>query len=296
MSANKTANTRQVHLVECPRDAIQGWPQPISTEDKVAYYKSLLDVGFQTLDMGSFVSPEAVPQMTDTGLVLQALDDEGFLERPTQILTIVANNRGAKEACLAPKVDDLGFPFSISETFQQRNTRSSQGESLVRLESIQETAKAHNKRLVIYLSMGFGNPYGEAWSLALLEDWAARMIDRFDPAVIALSDTVGTASPETVRSAFANLTGAFPKTEFGAHLHATPFDWLEKTKAAWDGGCRRFDGAIRGIGGCPFAEDKLVGNVPMEGLIDWLGREGEWSVADNAAWDQAQRYAAEMFA
>ena len=290
-----SANDSPTHLVECPRDAIQGWPKPISTTEKVAYYKALLGVGFQTLDMGSFVSPSAVPQMADTGEVLRTLDDEGFLDGPTGILTIVANNRGAQDACRAPKVDDLGFPFSISKTFQQRNTRSNQEETLIRLESIQETARAHDKRLIIYLSMGFGNPYGEPWSLALLEDWAARIIKRFDPAVIALSDTVGTASPETVKAAFASLTKEFPKTEFGAHLHATPYEWLEKTKAAWDGGCRRFDGALRGVGGCPFAEEKLVGNVPMEGLIDWMSREGEWRLTDERAWAQAQSLAATLF-
>ena len=285
----------RIHLVECPRDAIQGWHIPVETSDKIAYYRSLLDVGFETLDMGSFVSPRAIPQMADTREVLDALVEEGFKSRPTRWLVIVANARGARDAAAIEAVDDIGFPLSLSETFQQRNTGSGLEEAWNRLTDIQEIAQAASKRVVVYTSMGFGNPYGDPYSAALLVETTHRLVEALGIEVVSLSDTVGTASPTAIKQAFDALVPSLPDTEIGAHLHASPFDWEEKTTAAYEAGCRRFDGAIRGVGGCPMAKDDLVGNLPTERLVEHFEALEAWTVKDNRAWAQAQSIAADLF-
>lgn len=276
---------------------MQGWPHPISTSDKVAYHKLLLKVGFDTLDIGSFVSPKAIPQMADTRQVLKELAEEGVLdgERP-RLLTIVANVRGAIDAATTEVVDDLGFPFSISETFQQRNAGTGIKEARIRLAKINDIVRDNGKNLVTYLSMGFGNPYGDPWSPQLLVDQAGALIEELGLHTLALSDTVGTAEVHVIRSAFEALVPAFPEVEFGAHLHALPWDADEKIRAAFEGGCRRFDGAIRGVGGCPMAGNELVGNMPTERLVSFFESEGLWECRDSRAWSAAQSYAADLFA
>lgn len=285
----------RIHLVECPRDAIQGWTTPIGTADKIAYYRALLDVGFDTLDLGSFVSPHAIPQMADTREVLDALVEEGFKSRPTRWLVIAANVRGARDAAAVPSVDDIGFPLSLSETFQRRNTGAGLAEAWERLADISAVCRESGKRLVVYTSMGFGNPYGDAYAPSLLVETAHRLVSELGVEVISLSDTVGTAQPEAIRAAFSELIPALPLVEIGAHLHASPFEWEEKTTAALQAGCRRFDGAIRGIGGCPMAKDELVGNLPTEKLVERFVESGAWSVRDTRAWAHAQSLAAELF-
>ena len=283
-----------VQLVECPRDAIQGWPHPVSTEDKVAYYKELLDVGFHTLDIGSFVSHKAVPQMKDTRKVLQSLDDEGVFSSSTNVLVIVANERGAKDAVAAPGVTHVGFPMSISETFQLRNTGADLNRAWERLLTIREIVEKGGHNLVVYLSMGFGNPYGDAWSPELLMDWTAQVDDALRPEVIALSDTIGHADPNLLRSVFSELTKGGLNATLGAHLHATPWEAESKIQAAWEGGCRRFDGALGGIGGCPMAQDELVGNLPTEALVSFLQAQSELDL-NARAWNQALAFAVDLF-
>lgn len=283
-----------VQLVECPRDAIQGWPHPVSTEDKVAYYKALLDVGFHTLDMGSFVSHKAVPQMKDTRKVLQSLNDEGALSGSTNVLVIVGNERGAKDAVAAPGVTHVGFPMSISETFQIRNTGADLNRAWERLLRIREIVENGGRELVVYLSMGFGNPYGDAWSSELLLEWAAKVDDALCPEVIALSDTIGHADSDLLRSVFKELNNGGLNATLGAHLHATPWAAESKIQAAWDGGCRRFDGALGGIGGCPLAQNELVGNLPTEALVSFLQDHSDLNL-NARAWNQAQAFAVDLF-
>lgn len=283
-----------VQLVECPRDAIQGWPRPVSTEDKVAYYKTLLDVGFHTLDMGSFVSHKAVPQMKDTRAVLQRLNDEGKFEGSTNVLVIVANARGAKDAVAAPGVTHIGFPMSVSETFQKRNTGADIEQAWERLRRIWAIAQAGGKELVVYLSMGFGNPYGDPWSVEHLLGWINRLDTELAPSVIALSDTIGNADADLVSSVFGQAMGIASAATIGAHLHAAPWDARAKIQAAWDAGCRRFDGAIKGIGGCPMAQDELIGNVPTETLVEFMSEHTELSLNERA-WNQAQSFAVDLF-
>lgn len=283
-----------VQLVECPRDAIQGWPRPVSTEDKVAYYKTLLDVGFHTLDLGSFVSHKAVPQMKDTRAVLQRLNDEGKFEGNTNVLVIVANARGAKDAVAAPGVTHIGFPMSVSETFQQRNTGADIEQAWERLRRIWAIAQAGGKELVVYLSMGFGNPYGDPWSVELLLSWINRLDTELAPSVIALSDTIGHASAELVSTVFGQAMEMASTATIGAHLHAAPWDARAKIQAAWDAGCRRFDGAIKGIGGCPMAQDELVGNIPTETLLEFMSEHAVLSLNERA-WNQAQSFAVDLF-
>lgn len=283
-----------IQLVECPRDAIQGWPHPVSTEDKVAYYKALLEVGFHTLDMGSFVSHKAVPQMKDTRKVLQSLNDEGVLSGSTNVLVIVANERGAKDAVAAPGVTQVGFPMSISETFQVRNTGADLNRAWERLLSIREIVENGGRELVVYLSMGFGNPYGDAWSPELLLEWTAKVDDALCPEVIALSDTIGQADSDLLRSVFKKLNDGGLNATLGAHLHATPWAAESKIQAAWEGGCRRFDGALGGIGGCPMAQDELVGNLPTEALVSFLQTHSDLDL-NARAWNQAQAFAVDLF-
>ena len=251
----------KVKLIECPRDAMQGIVPFIPTEVKVRYLNELLRVGFDTIDIGSFVSPKAIPQLADTAEVLSRIDTS---ETKSKLLVIVANERGAEEAVKQASVNYLGYPFSISETFQQRNTNTSIEGSWSRIARIAEITRAGGKELVVYISMAFGNPYGDPWSADVALHWVNRLTSELGVCIIALSDTVGVARPGDISAMFSALVPALPAVEFGAHLHCTPDNWKLKTDAAWDAGCRRFDGAIKGYGGCPMAEDELVGNLQME--------------------------------
>ena len=286
----------RIHLVECPRDALQGWPHEVSTDEKFGYYKSLYKVGFDTLDMGSFVSPKAIPSMANTEEIIERLDEERIIQNSkTRTLVIVANERGAEDASKFDVIDDMGFPLSLSETFQQRNTRASISEGFKRLESIQNICTNSNKRLVVYLSMGFGNPYGDKWHPDMLVEFSHKLNSDLGVEVIALSDTVGSADANTIKTAFVSSIKELPQVEFGAHLHLKLTDGLGKIVAALEGGCNRFDGAIRGIGGCPMAQDSLVGNAPTERMIELFIKKGRWEPRDKGAWSQAQSHATEIF-
>jgi len=256
-------------IIECPRDAMQGIKQQIPTTTKVNYINDLLKVGFDTIDFGSFVSPKAIPQLADTDKVLKKLD---LSKTTSKLLAIVANERGADDACNFEEIDYLGYPFSISETFQQRNTNASIAKSVDRLEYIANTAKKHKKEVVVYLSMGFGNPYGDPWDSEVVIDWSRKINDRYGVKIIALSDTIGIATPGSITSLFNHLIPEMPDVEFGAHLHTTPETYDEKLKASYNAGCRRFDGAIKGFGGCPMAKDELIGNMPTEKMVDWFDK------------------------
>jgi len=255
-----------LELIECPRDAMQGIHQFIPTQTKVNYLNRLLRAGFHSLDFGSFVSPKAIPQLADTPEVLNKLNMDGV---QTKLLAIVANQRGAETACNYSQIQFIGFPFSISETFQQRNTNASIEDSLITVAAIQNLCIKHGKTLVVYLSMGFGNPYGDPWNADLLIHWSEKMA-QMGIEILSLSDTIGVGTPESIQSIFSDLIPALPKITFGAHLHTTPDTWEEKVAAAWEAGCRRFDGAIKGFGGCPMATDKLTGNMPMENVLAFL--------------------------
>ncbi len=260
-----------VKLIECPRDAMQGIETFIPTELKVKYLNGLLKVGFDTIDIGSFVSPKAIPQLADTAEVLDRIDLEGT---KSKLLVIVANERGAEAAVQQERVSFLGYPFSISETFQQRNTNTSIEGSWARTANIAELAQKAGKELVVYISMAFGNPYGDPWNAEVALHWTDRLVKELGVRIIALSDTVGVAKPDDIRSMFEALIPAMPGVEFGAHLHCGPDNWKVKTQAAWDAGCRRFDGAIKGYGGCPMAEDELVGNLQTELFVRDLEERG----------------------
>jgi hydroxymethylglutaryl-CoA lyase len=253
-----------IKLVECPRDAMQGWTHYITTEKKVEYINSLLQVGFDTIDFGSFVSSKLVPQMADTKDVISQLE-----QGKSKLLAIVANVRGAEEACEYNAITTLGFPFSVSETFQQRNANSSVEGSLSKVDAIRNTCFKKGKELVVYISMAFGNPYGDEYSEAIVFNWVNK-IAAMDIKVISLADTVGVADAESVYNITSNLVTLLPRIEIGVHLHATPSKWREKLKAALDAGCRRFDGALMGIGGCPMADDVLVGNMNTEWMISYF--------------------------
>ncbi len=282
-------NKAEVQLVECPRDAMQGIHEFIPTEKKIAYINTLLKCGFHTIDFGSFVSPKAIPQMKDTVEVLNKLEVDGS----TKLLAIIANERGAQEAVQMEKIDYLGFPFSVSEEFQQRNTNSSIEESFARVAEIQQLCVKNDKKLVVYLSMGFGNPYGEPWSPELVIQWSNRLYKDLGINILALSDTIGVGTPELVSTLFAELIPAIPEVTFGAHLHTRPERAKDLIDAAFNAGCRRFDGAIKGFGGCPMAKDDLTGNMPTEKMLEWLdenkvntGIDNKWF---NTAMDQVMR-------
>ena len=255
-----------IKLIECPRDAIQGISNFICTEEKVEYYQSLLKVGFDTLDCGSFVSPKVIPQMADTSKVISALD---LSKTKTKLLTIIANERGALEAVKHDNISYLGYPFSVSENFQMRNTRKTISESIQLLKRICEIAKTHNKQVVVYLSMGFGNPYGDPWSTEIIENWTEQII-ALGVNIISISDTEGTAQLDAISNLYSTLIPRYPHVEFGAHFHTNPILWYEKVNEAYLAGCKRFDGTIKGWGGCPMAQDALVGNMPMEKLISYF--------------------------
>ena len=255
-----------VKVIECPRDAMQGIKPFIPTEDKIAYINQLLKCGFDTIDFGSFVSPKAIPQMADTAEVLAGLE---LSETTSKLLSIVANTRGALSAVEYEEISYLGYPFSISETFQLRNTNATIQESLERVMRIQDLALKHNKTVVIYISMGFGNPYGDPWNVEIVEKWVGALSE-IGINIIALSDTIGVANPESISYLFSHIIEDYPEIEIGAHLHTQPHNWEEKVEAAYKHGCRRFDGALKGYGGCPMAKDDLTGNMPTEHLIQYL--------------------------
>jgi len=286
----ETVNTA-VKIIECPRDAMQGWKHFIPTEQKIKYLQSLLAVGFDTIDFGSFVSAKAIPQMQDTKEVLQALD---LSSTSSKLLAIVANTRGAEDALQFEAIDYLGFPLSLSETFQQRNTNASIQDALVRVDEIQELCKRKNRRLVVYLSMGFGNPYGDAYSEELVFDYANQLVQK-EIAIISLADTVGVATPEQVQKITSYLVQALPQTEIGVHLHSTQTNWKEKVEAAYNAGCRRFDGALKGIGGCPMANNDLVGNMNTEWLLRFFEERGAAVNIQPEALQQSLRLADSIF-
>ncbi|MFA0964785.1 hydroxymethylglutaryl-CoA lyase [Roseivirga sp. BDSF3-8] len=253
-------------IIECPRDAMQGISEFIPTEVKAEYINTLLKVGFDTIDFGSFVSPKAIPQMRDTAAVLSNLD---LRDTTSRLLAIVANVRGAQDAARFAEILYLGFPLSISETFQQRNTNKSINQALEQLEEIQDICIQNNKVLVTYISMGFGNPYGDPYDKEVVLEFVSKLKE-MDIKIISLADTIGSSQPETIKFLFSNLTHAYPDVEFGAHLHSTPETAMDKLSAAYESGCRRFDGAIRGYGGCPMAKDDLTGNMATEKIIRFL--------------------------
>ena len=283
--------TSSFKIVECPRDAMQGFARMIATETKAAYLNQLLRVGFDTLDFGSFVSPKAVPQMADTEAVLRKLDLSGAR---TKLLAIVANRRGAEQAAAFDKINCLGFPLSVSETFQQRNTNKSRAEALAELADIQNLVAAKDKTLVVYLSMAFGNPYGDPYSPELVSQLAEQVIG-LGVNTLAPSDTVGAATPTGIGTLFRQLLHHFPDTTFGAHLHATPQTAAAKINAAVEAGCRRLDGALRGFGGCPMAKDDLTGNVPTETIVTCLESKSLATGLDKTAFAEAWQMAAKVF-
>ena len=276
-------------IIECPRDAMQGISDFISTEKKVAYLNSLLKVGFDTLDFGSFVSPKAIPQMRDTSDVLSQLDDSR-----TRLLAIVANQRGTDEACSFDRIDYLGYPFSVSENFQKRNTNKSIDQSLSLVEQLQNSCVKHHKSLVVYMSMAFGNPYGEHWHEDIVAEWSEKLFD-LDIKTIALSDTIGVSNPNNIRLLFSSLSDKYPQIEWGVHLHTHLESWREKVEAAYDSGCRRFDGAIKGYGGCPLAKDDLVGNIPTEKLLSFTQEKKIETAINTLAFESAYNKAIDLF-
>lgn len=278
-----------VQLIECPRDAMQGWKNFIPTDQKIRYINALLKTGFDTLDFGSFVSPKAIPQMADTKEVLKGLDDSA-----TKLLAIVANRRGAEDAAGFERIHYLGFPFSISPTFQQRNTNSSMEESLLRIEEIQDLCLKNKKELVVYLSMGFGNPYGDPYDESILLHWAGEMVKR-GVGIISLADTVGLATPGQIRFALDTLIPQHKDTLIGVHLHSTPANWEEKFEAAIQSGCQRFDGALKGIGGCPMAQDALVGNMDSTLMISYLESRQLLPGINKEALKESLQIASEIF-
>lgn len=261
-------NGNRVWITECPRDAMQGIPDFIPTGTKIEYLNALLRVGFDRLDFGSFVSPKAIPQLRDTAEVLNGLTSDS----PTKLLAIIANLRGAQEAAPFEKISFLGFPFSVSETFQQRNTNSGIEESFETVLKIQEIAVKNNKNLLIYISMAFGNPYGDVWDAEIVNQWITRL---YEAGIrhIALADTVGLAEAKDVGYLTQAVIKDFPEIEIGAHLHCKPVNWRSKVEAAYNAGCRHFDSALKGFGGCPMAEDNLVGNLATENLLQYLNEK-----------------------
>jgi hydroxymethylglutaryl-CoA lyase len=278
-------------IIECPRDAMQGVHEFIPTEKKVAYINSILKVGFDTVDFGSFVSPKAIPQLRDTAMVLEQLD---LSSSNSKLLAIIANPRGAQDAVEFDEITYLGFPFSISETFQQRNTNSSMSESLFRIEEIQDLCSRNKKKLIVYLSMAFGNPYGDDWNSDIVITWTKKLA-QMGIKTIALSDTIGVSNPTTISYLFSKLIPEFPGIEIGAHLHTTPETWEEKVEAAYTSGCRRFDSAIKGYGGCPMAADQLTGNMPTEKLISYFKNKNIATGLNDVAFADSLQLASSTF-
>jgi len=281
----------QIKLIECPRDAMQGIKTFIPTKKKLQYLQLLVDCGFDTLDIGSFVSPKAIPQMLDTAEVLKEID---LSRTQTKLLTIVANVRGAQDACNFEQVDYIGYPFSISEIFQMRNTHKTIVQSQEILKQIIEIASATKKKVVVYVSMGFGNPYGDPWSPEVVSNWVSKLIG-MGVEIISLSDTVGSSTPMVITQLFSTLIPKYPEIEFGAHLHTSPTTWFEKIDAAYKAGCRRFDGAIQGFGGCPMAIDELVGNMPTEKMLSYFTKEKALGNFDWMRFESAHNQATILF-
>ncbi len=281
----------KVKLIECPRDAMQGIKPFIPTDKKIQYIQSLLRCGFDTIDFGSFVSPRAIPQMVDTAQVLAGLD---LTKTESKLLAIVANVRGAQDACQHPEIDYLGFPFSISENFQMRNTHKTIEQSVETLKEILNIAHTSGKQVVVYISMGFGNPYGDPWNVDIVGDWAEKLAT-MGVQILSLSDTVGTSDPFTIDYLFSNLIPMYPHVEFGAHLHTTPTTWHEKVDAAFKAGCRRFDGAIQGFGGCPMAKDDLTGNMPTEKMVSYFNNVKAHSNVNALSFESSYNEATKLF-
>lgn len=282
---------KDIKIIECPRDAMQGIKDFIPTEKKINYIQSLLRCGFDTVDFGSFVSPKAIPQMKDTAEVLAGLD---LSKTESKLLAIVANVRGAEDALRFSEIDYLGYPFSISENFQMRNTHKTIKQSVEILKEILELADAANKEVVAYLSMGFGNPYGDPWNVEIVGAWTEKLFG-MGVKILSLSDTVGTSNTETIDYLFSNLIPEFPEIEFGAHLHTTPDSWHEKVHSAYNAGCRRFDGAIRGFGGCPMAKDELTGNMPSEKLLSYFNSIKKKTSIKMTSFESAYNVASDIF-
>lgn len=282
----------KLKIIECPRDAMQGIIDFIPTEKKASYINQLLKCGFDTIDFGSFVSPKAIPQLKDTVKVLENLD---LTNTETYLLAIIANERGAEEAVQFEEIDFLGFPFSVSETFQKRNANATIEESWKRLEAIQNLAFKNNKDLVVYLSMGFGNPYGEVWNSDIVIKWSERLYKELGIKILALSDTIGCATPDLVSSLFKDLIPALKNVEFGAHLHTIPESAKQLVEAAYQNGCRRFDGAIKGFGGCPMAANDLTGNMPTELMLQWFQENGIETGIENQEFKQAYEMSSSIF-
>ncbi len=281
----------ELKIIECPRDAMQGIHEFISTAKKVAYLNHLLKVGFDTIDFGSFVSPKAIPQLKDTAEVLAQLD---LSETSSKLLAIVANQRGAEDAAHFEEIQYLGYPFSISETFQQRNTNSSIKQSLGRVEEIQELCVKSGKELVTYISMGFGNPYGDPFHEDIVANWVEKL-GNFDLKIFALSDTIGVSEPQIISRLFSTLIKEYPQFQIGAHLHTTPDTWKEKIDAAFNNGCKRFDGAMLGYGGCPMAADDLTGNIATENLVTYFSEQGVDLSLEHELFENARAEAGKIF-
>lgn len=282
----------KVKIIECPRDAMQGIKTFIPTEEKVRYIQSLLGCGFDTIDFGSFVSPKAIPQMVDTAAVLSRLD---LSKTQSKLLAIVANVRGARDASKFEEIRYLGYPFSISENFQMRNTHKTIDESVAILGEILAIAKATGKEVVTYISMGFGNPYGDPWDVDIVGQWTEKLAS-MGAMTLSLSDTVGSSTPENIAYLFSSLIPTYPEIEFGAHLHTTPTKWHEKMDAAYKAGCRRFDGAVQGFGGCPMAKDALTGNMPTEKMLSYFTSEKVDTGVNWMVFEAAFNKATELFA
>lgn len=280
-----------IKIIECPRDAMQGIKSFIPTENKVAYIQSLLRVGFDTIDFGSFVSPRAVPQMQDTAAVLDQLD---LSQSSSKLLAIIANTLGAEMAAQFEPIQYLGFPFSISENFQMRNTHKTIAQSIISLQEILEIADKKDKEVVAYLSMGFGNPYGDPWNVDIVGEWTQKLAV-MGVKILSLSDTVGSSTPEVIQYLFSNLIPKYPEIEFGAHLHTTYDNWFEKIGAAHQAGCRRYDGAIQGFGGCPMAKDELTGNMPTEKLLSYFTATKEKINLNSLSFESAYNEASKVF-
>ncbi|MBK0369039.1 beta/alpha barrel domain-containing protein [Flavobacterium agrisoli] len=283
--------SQKIKIIECPRDAMQGIKTFIPTQKKVSYIQALLRVGFDTIDFGSFVSPKAIPQMQDTAEVLSQLD---LSQTSSKLLAIIANTKGAALASEFQQIQYLGFPFSISENFQMRNTHKTIAQSIVTLEEILEIAYKKDKDVVTYLSMGFGNPYGDPWNVEIVGEWTAKL-SNLGVKILSLSDTVGTATPEVIDYLFANLIPKYPAIEFGAHLHTTPDSWFPKIDAAYKAGCLRFDGAIQGFGGCPMATNHLTGNMPTEKLISYFTANKTFTNCNSLSFESAYNEASKLF-
>lgn len=282
---------KKVKIIECPRDAMQGIKTFIPTETKVQYIQSLLRVGFDTIDFGSFVSPKAIPQMQDTAEVLAQLD---LSKTESKLLAIIANTKGAEMVSVHSEIQYLGFPFSISENFQMRNTHKTIAESLVTLQEILDIANATNKEVVAYLSMGFGNPYGDQWNVEIVGEWTEKLA-KMGVKILSLSDTIGSSTPEVIDYLFSNLIPKYSEIEFGAHLHTTPDKWHEKVDAAFKAGCTRFDGAIQGFGGCPMAKDDLTGNMPTEKLLSYFTAQKAETNLSAMSFESAYNEASKLF-